>query len=231
MSIKWESDPVLGKAYHLEEMIMILSPEREIIEAPSYLGREIRMCRSPEVLPENSVYLCSCVSKCLTFSFEWGYWLHIRPLTLLKAHIISVWLGYKNIHGIIDFFSENSYNIITDSVSICDSYIFHICPIFLNSHWQMTYLVKEKTLGTCVEWNDSCRFLKRDCWYNILLAKTGKCLRLEFLFSVRKMDSHRRRGQKKTECPSLRLCVWACFVTDGNIKWQFFLHSSSCVQH
>lgn len=33
-----------------EEMIMILRPEREIAEAPSYPGREVGMYGSPEVL-------------------------------------------------------------------------------------------------------------------------------------------------------------------------------------
>ena len=49
----------------VREMIMILRPEREIIETPSHPGREVRMFRSPEVLSENSAYPSSCVSKCL----------------------------------------------------------------------------------------------------------------------------------------------------------------------
>lgn len=92
------------------------------------------------------------------------------------------------------------------------THISCICLLSLKSHWQTVCLVKVKTSGTCVEWSDNCQFLKRDCWYNILFAKIRKRLRLEFLFSIMKMDIHRRGGQRKTECSSLRRCIWACFI-------------------
>lgn len=87
----------------------------------------------------------------------------------------------------------------------------HTCPVFLNSDWQMTHLGKVKASGTRAEWNDDCLFLKRDCCYT-RFAKTRKSFRLEFLFSTMRMDIHMRGRQKKTECHSLRLSIWAIFI-------------------
>ena len=50
------------------------------------------------------------------------------------------------------FFSPKySSHIIIDTMGTYDAYISHICPIFLNSHWQVMYLVKVKTLRTHVD--------------------------------------------------------------------------------
>lgn len=144
--------------------------------------------------------------------FEWGYWLQTRPLTLLTAHHISItriqkhswnqWLfSWKSLQHRY-WYCGNLWLIAPASLSL----------LFLKSHWQTICLVKVKTLGTCVEWSDNCRFLKRDCWYNILFAQIRKRLTLEFLFSITKMDIHRREGRRNTERSSCRRRVWACFI-------------------